>query len=130
MFSFYTECLFAETYEDKQNNRASNVIARDLYVDNVISSFEQQDELLEYFDQSRKLLKDAGMNLWSWSSNNAQLRTRASDENVLDTDDVTKVLEMRWKPQTYMISSFCKPQPTGTTDNYQTRHFEIFITSL
>lgn len=82
----------------------ANVLERDLYVDNVISSFDQTDELLRYFDESRNMLSAAGMNLRSWASNEEYLRNRAADENVLDNDDVTKVLGLRWEPASDTMS--------------------------
>ena len=78
---------------------AVNVIERDLYVDNVISSFESETEVLKYFHESRTLMSKAGMNLRSWSSNSEALQKVALRENVLDEEDVTKVLGLRWKTE-------------------------------
>ena len=72
---------------------------KDLYVDNVLSSFEQQSQLLDYFRDARNLMRCANMNLRSWTSNNSALRDIAAKEGVFDNDDVTKVLGMRWKPE-------------------------------
>ncbi|XP_053402669.1 uncharacterized protein LOC128557991 [Mercenaria mercenaria] len=71
---------------------------RDVYVDNVLSSFQLQVELLTYFREARSLMSKAGMNLRSWTSNSAALRSQAAAEGVLDNDEVTKVLGMRWEP--------------------------------
>ncbi|XP_052227388.1 uncharacterized protein LOC127842105 [Dreissena polymorpha] len=78
---------------------AVNVIERDLNVDNVISSFESETEVLKYFHESRTLMSKAGMNLRSWSSNSEALQKVALRENVLDEEDVTKVLGLRWKTE-------------------------------
>ena len=71
---------------------AATVIERDLYVDNIISSFKSEQELLRYFTEARQLISNAGMNLRAWTSNSASLKTAAKHENVLDADDVIKVL--------------------------------------
>ena len=77
---------------------AAKVIEKDIYVDNVFSSFEKKSDLLTYFTESRSLMSSAGMNLRSWTSNSETLRSRAKEENVLDTDEVIKKLGMRWNP--------------------------------
>ncbi|KAH3847188.1 hypothetical protein DPMN_089505 [Dreissena polymorpha] len=38
------------------------------------------------------------MKVLSWTSNSETLRSRAKEENVLDTDEVNKILGMRWNP--------------------------------
>ncbi|KAH3778347.1 hypothetical protein DPMN_179802 [Dreissena polymorpha] len=43
-------------------------------------------------------MSSACMNLRSWTSNSETLRSRAKKENVLDTDEVVKILGMRWNP--------------------------------
>ncbi|XP_053390070.1 uncharacterized protein LOC128552995 [Mercenaria mercenaria] len=78
--------------------KAAETMQRDLYVDNVLSSFQLQVELLTYFREARSLMSKAGMNLRSWTSNSAALRSQAAAEGVLDNDEVTKVLGMRWEP--------------------------------
>jgi len=74
------------------------VIARDLYIDNVISSFHREDDLLNYFRYSRDLMTQAGFNLCSWSSNSTKLRNIANTEGVQDADSHTKILGLMWDP--------------------------------
>ncbi|XP_052260181.1 uncharacterized protein LOC127864522 [Dreissena polymorpha] len=93
------------------NVNAAHVIERDLYVDNVISSFKCEKDLLEYFTEARQLMSTAGMNLRSWISNSACLRTAAENENVPDTCDVTKVLGLRWDPKLDTINFVDKQIP-------------------
>lgn len=75
---------------------ASQIIARDLYVDNVISSFPHELDAINFYKDSRSMMTKAGMNLRSWTSNSALLRSEAKSEGVLDSDDVTKILGLRW----------------------------------
>ncbi|VDH92167.1 Hypothetical predicted protein [Mytilus galloprovincialis] len=74
----------------------TDAIQKDLYVDNIISSFPTESQLLQYFDTSRTLFAKAGFNLRSWASNNKTLQDRATSENVLDNDKLIKVLGLRW----------------------------------
>ncbi|XP_069139305.1 uncharacterized protein [Argopecten irradians] len=75
-----------------------NDLQRNLYVDNILSSVNTEQEALHYFRGSRDLLRQAGFNLRSWSSNSKNLRKSAENENVHDTDNVVKILGMRWNP--------------------------------
>jgi len=80
------------------SNTAATVIARDLYVDNAISSFHREDDLLNYFRYSRDLMTQAGFNFRSWSSNSMKLRNIANTEGVQETDSHTKTLGLMWDP--------------------------------
>ncbi|XP_060559098.1 uncharacterized protein LOC132719352 [Ruditapes philippinarum] len=80
------------------SNPAANIITRDLYVDNVISNFQQEQDLLTYFRYARALMSEAGFNLRSWTSNSSKLCELAVAEKVLDKDKVVKVLGMLWDP--------------------------------
>ena len=74
----------------------SDVLKRDLYVDNVLTSFESDEIALEFYRESRDLLKRAGFNLRSWKSNSTKLLDIATQEDVVDQDIDTKILGMRW----------------------------------
>ncbi|KAH3792553.1 hypothetical protein DPMN_146049 [Dreissena polymorpha] len=52
------------------------------------------------------------MNLRTWTSNSKTLRDIAPREGVLDADDVTTVLGMRWKPEDYTMSFIHRDKPT------------------
>jgi len=74
----------------------SKILQRDLYVDNVLTSVDTEDTAVIFFTDSRKLLKEGGFNLRTWKSNSIKLTDMATHENVLDTDEETKILGMRW----------------------------------
>jgi hypothetical protein len=73
-------------------------------VDNVLSSFEDEIQALAYFHDSRKLMSSANFNLRSWNSNSQKLRNLALNYDVQDTDKITKILRMRWKTETDMLT--------------------------
>ncbi|XP_053398142.1 uncharacterized protein LOC128556615 [Mercenaria mercenaria] len=81
----------------------SNILKRDLYVDNILSSFEDENQTLAYFQDARVLLSSANFNLRSWNSNSQRLRNLAATNDVLDTDNITKILGMRWNAETDML---------------------------
>ncbi|XP_071132834.1 uncharacterized protein [Mytilus edulis] len=82
------------------NNTTRKLLERDLYVDNILSSLNTEDDAIVYFKEARKLMNKAGFNLRSWTSNSEKVRTLAATENVLDTDEETKILGMRWNSVT------------------------------
>jgi hypothetical protein len=78
----------------------SDLLRQDLYVDNILTSLPQEETAIEYFQKSRDIMSSAGFNLRSWTSNSAELRQTALASGVLDSDQVTKVLGMRWNTTT------------------------------
>ncbi|XP_060570545.1 uncharacterized protein LOC132728870 [Ruditapes philippinarum] len=82
----------------------SSILRRDLYVDNVLSSFEDENQALAYFHDSRKLMSSANFNLRSWNSNSQKLRNLALNYDVQDRDKITKILGMRWNTETDMLT--------------------------
>jgi hypothetical protein len=78
----------------------SDLLRQDLYVDNILTSLPQEETAIEYFQKSRDIMSSAGFNLRSWTSNSAELRQTALASGVLDSDQVTKVLGMRWNATT------------------------------
>ena len=74
----------------------SEVLRKDLYVDNILSSFPDEDSLISFYKESRQLFADGGFNLRSWSSNNKKLNAIANTENCADTDKTVKILGLRW----------------------------------
>ena len=91
--------LSATLLKHLDNNKhvpAAEIIKRDIYVDNVLSSFENESDLLQYFTESRSLMSNAGMNLRAWTSNSEALRTQADFDGALDSDVNVRILGLRW----------------------------------
>ncbi|KAL5007291.1 hypothetical protein ScPMuIL_016097 [Solemya velum] len=87
----------------KHRSDTAQVLERDLYVDNVLSSFDEKQHVIGFYHESRELLAKGGFNLRSWNSNCENLRTVASKEGVLDTENVVKILGMVWNVMTDML---------------------------
>ena len=78
------------------NSATTRTMERDLYVDNIVSSIEDEETAIRYFYESRKTMSVAEFNLRSWSSNSDKIRELAKEENVPDGDQSTKILGMLW----------------------------------
>ena len=84
--------------DNNKHAPAAEIIKRDIYVDNVLSSFENESDLLQYFTESRSLMSNAGMNLLAWTSNSEALRTQVDLDGALDSDVNVRILGLRWNP--------------------------------
>ena len=71
--------------ELNKENWFTGILHRDLYVDNILTRFTDEEE------DTRLLMSSTSFNLHSWSSNSKQLRSKASNEDVLDEETPTKV---------------------------------------
>ncbi|VDI47902.1 Hypothetical predicted protein [Mytilus galloprovincialis] len=82
----------------------AEILKRDLYVDNVLTSVNTEEAALNFFEESRELMTNAGFNLRTWKSNSNQLSNEATKANVLDTDSETKILGMRWDAKSDILT--------------------------
>ncbi|XP_053395751.1 uncharacterized protein LOC128555938 [Mercenaria mercenaria] len=93
---FILNATLQKHLQENSQNWASKTTKNDLYVDNIISSFPEEDDLLKYFLHERDLMLSAGFNLRAWTTNSEKLKILAGSENVLDPKQTTKVLGMAW----------------------------------
>ncbi|XP_063447017.1 uncharacterized protein LOC134726541 [Mytilus trossulus] len=81
---------------DACNTNISAMMKNDLYVDNILSSLENEDDAEKYFVQARSLMSEAGFNLRSWSSNCSKLTDLAKKHNVCEKETFVKILGLKW----------------------------------
>lgn len=87
-----------------------------LYVDNVITSRETEQEVMKYYRESRAIMSSANFNLRSWSSNSTELMNIASQDNTSDKSKSVNVLGIRWNPTTDTISLAAKSSILANDD--------------
>ncbi|VDI59823.1 Hypothetical predicted protein [Mytilus galloprovincialis] len=92
---FILNATLLKHFKENPSPTASR-ITQDLYVDNVLTSFTAEDDLMQFYRDSRCLLQKGGFNLRSWNSNSNRLRELAETENVLDSSNEVNILGMRW----------------------------------
>ncbi|VDI06559.1 Hypothetical predicted protein [Mytilus galloprovincialis] len=79
----------------KENpGKLSDTLENGLYVDNILTSFDNENSVIDYYRRSRELLTKGGFNLRSWNSNSPKLQEIASKEQTLDKDELTKILDL------------------------------------
>ncbi|XP_063446844.1 uncharacterized protein LOC134726374 [Mytilus trossulus] len=107
----------------------AEILKRDLYVDNVLTSVNTEEAALNFFEKSRELMTNAGFNLRTWNSNSNQLSNEATKENVLDTDSETKILGMRWDAKSDILTFAKLNEDRIDIDNSQGAKREILSKS-
>ena len=71
-------------------------MSSNLYVDNLISGCDSEQQLMDYYTQSRCIMNQAKFNLRSWSSNSQRLRARAERDQTSDSSTCVNLLGLRW----------------------------------
>jgi hypothetical protein len=69
---------------------------RNIYVDNLISGCETTGEAMDYYSETNSVLKQAGLKLQSWGSNDSHITARANSEGVSHGSTFTKFLGLNW----------------------------------
>ena len=93
---------------DLHLSKVASPVAEDMkqnmYVDNILSGCNTEDELQVYYKQSRELMSQANFNLRSWSSNSHCLRTITARDKTGDPNSTIGLLGLRWNTTTDALS--------------------------
>jgi len=109
----------------------STSLLRSLYVDNVVSGCDTEQETIQYYLKSRTLMNKSNFNLRSWASNCQSLRDLAKQHNVADEKEVVKVLGLCWNVKLDKLSLCSKPETSTTTTTLATkREILRYISSI
>lgn len=87
---------------------AAKVIARDLYMDDLVTSVGEYDEAYQLYRESVELFAEGKFDLTKWSTNSLRLlrqipvKKRLSKTVSFKTE--TKILGMQWNPETDLLS--------------------------
>ena len=88
-----------EHHLDEINTATAKQIKDDIYVDNVITVTNNDDEALELYKEAKEIFQDASMNLRDWTFNSKFVNENASSEDQMK-ERVTKVLGLNWNTNT------------------------------
>ena len=78
-------------------------IKDDIYVDNIITGCDNEDEGIELYQQGKSIFKEASMNLREWLTNSPEVNNKIKPEDQVE-DKVTKVLGIVWNAQSDELS--------------------------
>ena len=77
---------------DQFNDPVTQRIKSDIYVDNLASGTDNEDEATTFLKQARTIITPVQFNLRSWNSNNSEVKALATERNIEDIHTKTKVL--------------------------------------
>ena len=90
--------------EKYRDNWLSKHLIRDIYVENIIFSFSTEHDIIEFYRDTLAIMSAASFNLRSWNSNSKSVCEAAKSDQVLDNDEFSKVLGMKWDATNDLIS--------------------------
>ena len=86
-----------------------------IYVDNILSGCNAEEELVQYYTQARTIMGKAKFNLRSWSSNSKRLQQLAAEEKTGDPHTTVGILGLQWNTATDTLSLSPKNLSTNTS---------------
>ena len=81
-----------------------------LYVDNVVSGCDNEQEAVQYFLESRSLMSLLKFSLCTWTSNSSSLRELAQQHSIAELKETVKVLGLCWNVELDELSLSPKPE--------------------
>ncbi|XP_057378535.1 uncharacterized protein LOC130700500 [Daphnia carinata] len=90
---------------------------QNIYVDNLISGCETEKEAHQYYNQANAIMKQAGLKLQEWATNNRAVQTTINLDDERDKNSFIKILGLRWSRSndTLMLPKFYLTTPNATT---------------
>ena len=99
----------------KYQSPTANDMKKNIYVDNILSGCNTEEEIVNYYVQAREMMSQAKFNLRSWSSNSRRLQERTTKEQTGDTNPTVNILGLRWNTATDTLSLAPKKLPPANT---------------
>ena len=81
---------------DEYSTHVTEDIKENLYIDNLISGCETEDEAIDYCNEARSTMAQGQFNLRSWASNSQQRCSRVAKDHTEDKSEEVNVLGLRW----------------------------------
>ena len=98
---FLPEATLRHHLDKQENDWVADDLKASMYVDNVVSGVNNDEDAEHYYFHSRQLLASAGMNLRQWTK---LKKKKLATENTIATDK-PKVLGLGWDSNVDTISS-------------------------
>ena len=106
-FMLNSTILYHLSQYQKDSDPVIQFVARDLeeklYCDNVLTGTDDEDTAIQYYNISRQVMKDAGMNLRQWFTNSPALTTIIDKMRTGSERDHAGLLGMTWNPKDDML---------------------------
>jgi len=98
--------LFATLHYHLQQHSSplSHNIQANLYVDNIVSGCETEQQAIQYLEEARSLMSSAGFNLRGWASNCKSLNRKAQKVGIANGSHLANILGLQWNITTDHLS--------------------------
>ena len=98
------------------SNSTSEKLERNIYVDNVICTFNSKNEMLDFYKNSKTMLDEGGFNLRQWCSNSKEFLEEIPSSDKCD-EEVVKILGVDWHTDSdiFSIEPFVPPETEKLT---------------
>ena len=83
---------------DQYSTSVTEDMKDNLYVDNLKSGCETEDEAVDYYEEARSTMAKGKFNLRSWASNSQQLRSHVTQDHTNDNSHEVGILGLQWNP--------------------------------
>ena len=80
---------------EEVNTAISRQIRDDIYVDNVVTGVDEENEAVKLYREGKEIFENASMNLWEWLSNSNAVNNKIKPDDRLN-ESFVKVLGLRW----------------------------------
>ena len=87
-----------ENSSEKINN-----LSKDMYVDNLITGADNEDDAKKLYLKSKEKLAEISMNLREWKSNSPEVNSQFNQGDMME-GDTTKVLGLQWNTESDKLS--------------------------
>ena len=88
-----------ETQKSSQADRSNRNIMQDIYVDNLITGADNEEEAIRLYTDTKTKFKDISMNIRCWKSNSMIMNSSIPKDDQLEKTTV-KVLGLQWHTET------------------------------
>ena len=93
---------------NKFKSPVADDMMRSLYVDNIISGSDSEEQPIQYYAEARSIMAKAKFNLRSWTSNSNAVQRLAIADNVIDKDSNANILGLKWNTSTDTLTFISK----------------------
>ena len=111
------------------NTPIAHDMKRNLYVDNIISGCDTEEQVIHYYKEARAIMNQAKFNLRSWASNSHQLQSLAQSEGTADKDPAVSLLGLLWSTPTDTITFPPKQFLISTEEHSVTKRIVLQMAS-
>ena len=97
-FTLYTFATFHH-HLHLYDTPLSHKIRSNLYVDSIVTGCETESQAVQFFQEARSMMCNAGFNLRTWASNNESLTRKALEDSVGSKLQLTNILVYNGTPE-------------------------------